>query len=145
MHAKVFSIQIFQYFHQIPPRVCTLALFVRFSKCLYIYIYIYVNDNLSNIEHFMHESFNNSDNYSAHYLTASHFRMDKLHITNFPTHLVGCRAVHMKLQLLHGSQELCPAIKSTTKLPASEVVWEEQLEFESEIRNIPKVIWNNFY
>ena len=26
MHAKVFSIQIFQYFHQIPPRVCTLAL-----------------------------------------------------------------------------------------------------------------------
>ena len=28
MHAKVFSIQIFQYFHQIPPRVCTLVLFI---------------------------------------------------------------------------------------------------------------------
>ena len=27
MYAKVFSIQIFQYFHQIPPRVCTLVLF----------------------------------------------------------------------------------------------------------------------
>ena len=29
MHAKVFSIQIFQHFHQIPPRVCTLVLFIR--------------------------------------------------------------------------------------------------------------------
>ena len=28
MHAKVFSIQIFQYFCQIPPRVCTLVLFI---------------------------------------------------------------------------------------------------------------------
>ena len=28
MHAKVISIQIFQYFHQIPPRVCTLVLFI---------------------------------------------------------------------------------------------------------------------
>ena len=28
MHAKVFSIQIFQHFHQIPPRVCTLVLFI---------------------------------------------------------------------------------------------------------------------
>ena len=28
MHAKVFSIQIFQYFQQIPPRVCTLVLFI---------------------------------------------------------------------------------------------------------------------
>ena len=28
MHAKVFSIEIFQHFHQIPPRVCTLVLFI---------------------------------------------------------------------------------------------------------------------
>ena len=28
MHAKVFSIQIFQNFHQIPPRVCNLVLFI---------------------------------------------------------------------------------------------------------------------
>ena len=28
MHVKVFSIQIFQYLHQIPPRVCTLVLFI---------------------------------------------------------------------------------------------------------------------
>ena len=28
MHAKVFSIQIFQYLRQIPPRVCTLVLFI---------------------------------------------------------------------------------------------------------------------
>ena len=28
MHAKVFSIQIFQYFRQISPRVCTLVLFI---------------------------------------------------------------------------------------------------------------------
>ena len=28
MHAKVFSIQIFQYFCQIPLRVCTLVLFI---------------------------------------------------------------------------------------------------------------------
>ena len=28
MHAKVFSIQIFQYFSQIVPRVCTLVLFI---------------------------------------------------------------------------------------------------------------------
>ena len=32
MHAKVFSIQIFQYFHQIPPRVCTLVLFIKISN-----------------------------------------------------------------------------------------------------------------
>ena len=28
MHAKLFSIQIFQYFRHIPPRVCTLVLFI---------------------------------------------------------------------------------------------------------------------
>ena len=28
MRAKVFSIKIFQYFRQIPPRVCTLVLFI---------------------------------------------------------------------------------------------------------------------
>ena len=28
MHAKVFSIQIFKYLRQIPPRVCTLVLFI---------------------------------------------------------------------------------------------------------------------
>ena len=28
MHAKVFSIQILQYFRQISPRVCTLVLFI---------------------------------------------------------------------------------------------------------------------
>ena len=28
MHEKVFSIQIFQYFRQIPPRFCTLVLFI---------------------------------------------------------------------------------------------------------------------
>ena len=28
MHAKVFSIQIFQYFRQILPRVCTLVFFI---------------------------------------------------------------------------------------------------------------------
>ena len=27
-HIKVFSIQIFQYFSQIPPRICTLVLFI---------------------------------------------------------------------------------------------------------------------
>ena len=33
MHEKLFSIQIFQYFRQIPPRVCTLVLFIfRASK-----------------------------------------------------------------------------------------------------------------
>ena len=31
MHAKVFSIQIVQYFHQILPRVCTLVLFINES------------------------------------------------------------------------------------------------------------------
>ena len=30
MRAKVFSIQIFQCLHQIPPRVCTLVLFISF-------------------------------------------------------------------------------------------------------------------
>ena len=33
MHAKVFSIQIFQYLRQIPPRVCTLVLFIISSGC----------------------------------------------------------------------------------------------------------------
>ena len=28
MHEKLFSIQIFQYFRQIPPRLCTLVLFI---------------------------------------------------------------------------------------------------------------------
>ena len=31
MHAKVFSIQIFQYLGQITPRVCTLVLFIIIS------------------------------------------------------------------------------------------------------------------
>ena len=31
VHAKVFSIQIFQYLHQIPPRVCILVLFFHYS------------------------------------------------------------------------------------------------------------------
>ena len=35
MHAKVFSIQIFQHFHQIPPRVCTLVLFIKYSHNYY--------------------------------------------------------------------------------------------------------------
>ena len=43
MHAKVFSIQIFQYFHQIPPRVCTLVLFILIVL-LYIVNYIELND-----------------------------------------------------------------------------------------------------
>ena len=33
MHEKVFSIQIFQYFRQIPPRVCTLVLFIALVLC----------------------------------------------------------------------------------------------------------------
>ena len=60
MHDKLFSIQIFQYFRQIPPRVCTLVLFIiiiigdmwiplltlqkllntESKKKVYIYIYI---------------------------------------------------------------------------------------------------------
>ena len=36
MHTKVFSIQIFQYFRQIPPRVCTLALFIITMTCFLI-------------------------------------------------------------------------------------------------------------
>ena len=42
MHAKVFSIQIFQYFHQILPRVCTLVLFVLITysrDAKYVFIY----------------------------------------------------------------------------------------------------------
>ena len=39
MHVKVFSIQIFQYLRQIPPRVCTLVLSFDYDqglpKCLY--------------------------------------------------------------------------------------------------------------
>ena len=31
-HAMVFSIQIFQYLRQIPPRVCTLVLFIIYSS-----------------------------------------------------------------------------------------------------------------
>ena len=37
MHAKVFSIQIFQYFCQIPPRVCTLVLFITSVKTLHAF------------------------------------------------------------------------------------------------------------
>ena len=33
MHTKVFSVQIFHYFCQIPPRVCTLVLFI--FKCFF--------------------------------------------------------------------------------------------------------------
>ena len=32
MHAKVFSIQILQYFRQIPLKVCTLVLFIALEK-----------------------------------------------------------------------------------------------------------------
>ena len=35
MHEKLFSIQIFQYFRQIPPRVCTLVLFIIIGGVLF--------------------------------------------------------------------------------------------------------------
>ena len=38
MHAKVISIQIFQYFRQIPPRVCTLVLFIY--VCNYFLLFL---------------------------------------------------------------------------------------------------------
>ena len=38
MHAKVFSIQIFQYFRQIPPRVYTLVLFIDRATILFFKI-----------------------------------------------------------------------------------------------------------
>ena len=41
MHEKLFSIQIFQYFCQIPPRVCTLVFFI-FS--------VFINDLLKKVE-----------------------------------------------------------------------------------------------
>ena len=60
MHEKLFSIQIFQYFCQIPPRVCTLVLFISNSNIIrtayyqsmklsytrimikYVHVYIYI-------------------------------------------------------------------------------------------------------
>ena len=60
MHEKLFSIQIFQYFCQIPPRVCTLVLFISVSfyqrnfynfnflfiisyyVCIYVYIFVFI-------------------------------------------------------------------------------------------------------
>ena len=41
MHAKVFSIQIFQYFRQILPRVCTLVLFILQALVDHEYKFMY--------------------------------------------------------------------------------------------------------
>ena len=41
MHAKVFSIQIFQYFCQILLRVCTLVLFIRII-IVFVHYFIYL-------------------------------------------------------------------------------------------------------
>ena len=38
MHEKLFSIQIFQYFRQIPPRVCTLVLFIIYNNTCILYM-----------------------------------------------------------------------------------------------------------
>ena len=43
MHANVFSIQIFQYFRQIPPRCCTLVLFIAIIyKYNFLLLYFYI-------------------------------------------------------------------------------------------------------
>ena len=46
MHAKVFSIQIFQYFRQIPPRVYTLVLFIIIVLLNELHCIIYAVDIL---------------------------------------------------------------------------------------------------
>ena len=48
MHAKVFSIKIFQYLRQIPPRVCTSVLFIIISGSG-IYSYNFENVSLGNL------------------------------------------------------------------------------------------------
>ena len=40
MHEKLFSIQIFQYFRQILPRVCTLVLFISVGNLVPVGMYI---------------------------------------------------------------------------------------------------------
>ena len=42
IHAKVFSIQIFQYLRQIPPWVCTLVLFIVSCVCVCLSVCLYV-------------------------------------------------------------------------------------------------------
>ena len=56
LHEKLFSIQIFQYLRQIPPRVCTLVLFIFIvfivfcvfcvdMECMLRCIYMYLQFN----------------------------------------------------------------------------------------------------
>ena len=65
MHAKVFSIQIFQYLRQIPPRVCTLLLFILIVLFTFILI-LYIAKSL--ITNFLVTPVKITINYSAYRL-----------------------------------------------------------------------------
>ena len=49
-------------------------------------------------------------------------------------------SVRLVLKLLHGSSELCSSVVSTSKVAARDLTWIEDMEFDIEIKDIPKVI-----
>lgn len=66
-------------------------------------------------------------------------RLTKIQIGGFPK-LPRSTLVHLELQLLHGcSPELCECIVSSHKMASPDLTWIEDMEFNIEIRNIPKV------
>ena len=68
------------------------------------------------------------------------FRLSKIHIEGVPQLPSKGALVHLELQLLHGSSELCGCIESSNKIASYYLTWTENMEFDIEIRNIPKVV-----
>ena len=45
----------------------------------------------------------------------------------------------MELRLLHGCKNLCHSVATSSKVEAYTLMWNECLEFDIEIRDIPRV------
>ena len=69
------------------------------------------------------------------------YRLAKLQVENLPRLPGRGNQVHAELRLLNGSKQLCRRVLSSSKLVrlTHKHVWNETLEFDTEIRNIPKV------
>lgn len=69
-------------------------------------------------------------------------RLTKIHIEGVPQLPSKGASVHLELQLLHGSSQLCSCIASSSKVASYYLTWTENMEFDIEIRNIPKVLYS---
>lgn len=66
-------------------------------------------------------------------------RLIKIQIKGLPQLPSRGTIVNLKLQLLHGSSELCDCVVSSDKIASPNLTWTEDMEFDIKISNVPKV------